>query len=77
MYKDLKTVQEARVKVLVDIYALHEVLGKAHKEVNNTDKMERTRAQKQHNTKTNVQSVDIAIENYVTFKTHAMREQKL
>lgn len=73
---DLKAIQEARMKEIVDIDPLHEVLEKDHGEVSNNKKMERSRAQKQHDAKTNVQPVYIGIGDFVIVRTQAKREYK-
>lgn len=60
-YKILKTIHEARMKEIVYIDALHEILEKVYREVNNNKKTERTQAQRHNNGKTNVRPVNIGI----------------
>lgn len=48
---DRETIPKARTKEIVDINALHAVLQKLHKEVNNNSKTECTQGQRQHKAK--------------------------
>lgn len=68
--------QEVEMKEIVVIDALLKVSEKVHREVSDNNNTERTRAQDQHNAKTNIQHVNIGIGDYVTVKTYAKCKHK-
>lgn len=77
MYRNAHGTDEARIATISDIEALHNALENVYKEVSKRNRMNRTRAQKWQNAKTNVLPLNITVGDYVMIRTHAKREHKL
>lgn len=76
-YKDLRAIDEARTAEIINFSGLHEVLVKVHKEESNNNMVNRSRALRCHNAKTNVTPLNINVGDHLMIRTHAQRDHKL
>lgn len=76
-YKDIETLNKARVAAITSTVMLHNALDRMHKKEAANNMLRRTRAQTVHNSNTSVARLNVIVGDYIMIRTHAKREHRL
>lgn len=76
-FRDLNSLDTARIAALADVEVLHDASHCMHKEVANSNSLRRTRSQRIHNLRINVAPLNFSIGDYFMIRTHNKKIHKL